>query len=63
MQVKNLLSNLNKELSGPLQFIPEIFLDDRGYFLETWNEGKLNQTLKKKIHFVQDNESMSKKMS
>ena len=61
MKVKTLISNLNKELSGPLEFIPEIFLDKRGYFLETWNEDKLNLIFKKKIHFVQDNESMSKK--
>ena len=61
MKVKTLTSNLNKELSGPLQLVPEIFLDKRGYFLEAWNEGKLNRILKKKIHFVQDNESMSKK--
>lgn len=61
MRVKTLISNLNKELSGPLEFIPEIFLDKRGYFLETWNEDKLNLILRKKTYFVQDNESMSKK--
>ena len=61
MRVKKLLSNQNKELQGPLQIVPEIFIDDRGYFMESWNSDKLNDSLNKKILFVQDNESMSKK--
>ena len=61
MRVKKLLSNQNKELQGPLQIVPEIFIDDRGYFMESWNSDKLNDSLNKNILFVQDNESMSKK--
>lgn len=35
--------------------------DDRGYFQETWNEIDFNRLLGKKIHFVQDNNSLSQR--
>ncbi|EPT9250879.1 dTDP-4-dehydrorhamnose 3,5-epimerase [Photobacterium damselae] len=40
---------------------PSVFGDERGFFLESWNELKFNDLIKKDIHFVQDNHSKSKK--
>lgn len=39
--------------------IPDIFLDDRGYFFESYNETKYNKLLIKN-KWIQDNESRSK---
>ncbi len=38
---------------------PKIFGDDRGYFVETFREDKLEEFLGYKINFCQDNESKS----
>lgn len=38
---------------------PKVFGDERGFFLESWNQKKLNDVLGKKINFVQDNHSKS----
>ena len=40
---------------------PEIYRDKRGYFYESFNEKIMNKIIGKKIHFVQDNQSFSKK--
>ncbi|MCD9490695.1 dTDP-4-dehydrorhamnose 3,5-epimerase [Photobacterium phosphoreum] len=40
---------------------PSIFGDERGFFLESWNENKFNSLISNNIHFVQDNHSKSKK--
>lgn len=61
MKYKNIISNSNQIIKGPLEIMPEKFCDERGYFLETWNQSKFNNCLKKEIAFVQDNESMSRK--
>ena len=38
---------------------PNLFKDDRGYFMETYNQKKLEKVIK--TSFVQDNESLSQK--
>ncbi len=38
---------------------PKVFGDDRGYFVETFRQDKLNQFLGFNINFIQDNESKS----
>lgn len=50
------------------QFIPEIVLikpkvfgDERGYFVETFQQGKFEQAIGYKVEFCQDNESRSSK--
>ena len=43
-------------IDGLLIFTPEIYLDERGYFFESYNK----ERLKNNIDFVQDNESKSK---
>ena len=38
---------------------PTVFGDDRGYFVETFRQDKLDEFLGFKINFIQDNESKS----
>ncbi len=38
---------------------PKVYQDERGYFFERFNKQKLEELLKKEVHFVQDNESLS----
>ena len=39
----------------------EIFMDDRGYFFESFNESQFSEIINDRICFVQDNQSFSKK--
>ena len=48
------------QLSGPIEFIPKIFQDERGYFFESFNL-KAFRDFDFIPSFVQDNESFSKK--
>lgn len=48
-------------IEGLLIIKPKVFTDDRGYFLETFNEKKWNSFFENPPVFVQDNESLSKK--
>ena len=61
MKFKNLLSNKDSKIDGPLEIIPSIFSDKRGIFFESWNQIKFNKILSENINFVQDNQSQSKK--
>jgi len=47
-------------LEGLLIIKPDVFEDERGYFFESFNHGKFLQA-GLELHFVQDNESKSKK--
>tara|TARA_B100000945_G_C20333976_1_gene573846 strand:- start:155 stop:697 length:543 start_codon:yes stop_codon:yes gene_type:complete len=47
-------------IQGLLVFQPNIFVDERGYFFESWSKKKY-QDLGLDMDFVQDNESFSKK--
>lgn len=40
---------------------PHIIYDERGYFVESFNEKKFQDALGQNIHFVQDNQSFSTK--
>jgi dTDP-4-dehydrorhamnose 3,5-epimerase len=40
---------------------PKIIYDDRGYFMESFNERSFQEGVKQKVHFVQDNQSFSSK--
>lgn len=40
---------------------PKVYGDDRGYFYESYNENDFLQALGRKVTFVQDNHSLSKK--
>ena len=59
MKTKFLRDKSSNFFSGPIIFTPEIFLDERGYFFETWNKKKFTSLVNLKVDFVQDNESYS----
>ena len=61
MKVKKLKNTKQKIIEGPLEIVPDIFHDERGYFLETWNEKKFQIYVNPGISFVQDNQSLSSK--
>lgn len=49
------------EIEGLAVLMPTIFSDKRGTFVELYNKNIFSDTLSKKISFVQDNTSTSKK--
>lgn len=40
---------------------PKVILDQRGYFMESFNEKSFQEGIGQKVHFVQDNQSFSSK--
>lgn len=46
-------------LSGCFVIEPKVFKDERGYFMESYNENTFNEGVGQKVHFVQDNQSYS----
>jgi dTDP-4-dehydrorhamnose 3,5-epimerase len=52
---------LRNHISGLLTIEPDVFEDDRGYFLESFNETAFKEETGVEVDFVQDNESMSNK--
>lgn len=51
------ITNLN--LSGALLIEPDVYTDERGFFLETWHEPRYRDNDFPDISFVQDNHSRS----
>lgn len=49
------------KLKGCFIIEPRIFEDDRGYFFESFNHRDFCEAIGQEIHFVQDNQSFSKK--
>jgi dTDP-4-dehydrorhamnose 3,5-epimerase len=49
------------KLEGCFIIEPKIITDDRGYFMESYNEKTFQDALGQPIHFVQDNQSFSSK--
>jgi dTDP-4-dehydrorhamnose 3,5-epimerase len=49
------------EIPDVLLIEPKVFGDERGFFLESYNKQRFNETLDKDITFVQDNHSLSSK--
>ena len=49
---------IKTHIEGPLIIEPRIFLDERGYFFESFSEKEFREKVGD-VHFVQDNESMS----
>lgn len=47
------------KLSGCFVLEPKVFQDDRGYFMESFNENTFREGVGENIHFVQDNQSFS----
>ncbi len=59
MEVREIKSFRNFIIEGPLLIKPKKYKDSRGYFFESWNQNLFNESLGKKINFVQDNQSRS----
>lgn len=53
-----MIERIETSLPGVLELRPEVFRDNRGYFLETYNQAKFAE-LGIEDHFVQDNHSCS----
>ena len=49
------------KLEGCFVIEPKIFNDERGYFLESFNENTFQKGIGQPVHFVQDNQSYSSK--
>lgn len=49
------------KLEGCFIIEPNVFYDDRGYFMESYNEARFEEQTGQKVHFVQDNQSHSTK--
>lgn len=50
---------IKTEISGVLIVEPTVYGDARGYFFESFNEREFREKSGFKVHFVQDNESLS----
>lgn len=50
-----------EKIEGLISFYPKVFGDDRGFFLESYNEKKYLDIIGDSFNFVQDNFSMSAK--
>jgi dTDP-4-dehydrorhamnose 3,5-epimerase len=49
------------KLKGCFILEPKIFKDERGYFMESFNEKTFQEGIGTNVHFVQDNQSFSSK--
>ena len=47
------------KLEGCFIIEPKIILDERGYFMESFNENTFQKGVNQQVHFVQDNQSYS----
>ena len=61
MDFKSLKTNKGNLMDGIIALTPKKYEDSRGFFYESWNSRKFNEILNKKVDFVQDNHSRSKK--
>jgi dTDP-4-dehydrorhamnose 3,5-epimerase len=52
---------IETKLKGCFIIEPKIILDERGYFMESFNENTFQNGIGQKVHFVQDNQSFSSK--
>lgn len=53
------LSKIETGIEGLVVITPKVFADERGYFMESYNEKDFEETLGINIKFVQDNQSGS----
>ena len=59
MEISSLITNKGLQMSGSLLITPSIFSDERGFFMESWNQQTFNSCIGQNISFVQDNHSQS----
>ena len=60
MRVEQLRTARGVVVAGPLGLTPRVFADDRGFFLESWNQ-QVFEDVVGPMPFVQDNHSCSRK--
>lgn len=53
---------IKTEIPDVLIFEPKVFGDERGFFMESFNQRQFEEIVGRKISFVQDNHSKSKKV-
>jgi dTDP-4-dehydrorhamnose 3,5-epimerase len=59
MQVEKLHTGSGLVMEGPLLLRPQLFGDGRGFFFESWNQGRFDAAVGTPVTFVQDNHSQS----
>lgn len=52
---------IETKLKGCFVIEPKVISDERGYFMESFNEQSFQKGIGEKVHFVQDNQSFSSK--
>jgi len=52
---------IKTKIPGVLIIEPQVFGDERGFFMESWNQKAFNEAVGKNVTFVQDNHSRSAK--
>ncbi|MFH6603070.1 dTDP-4-dehydrorhamnose 3,5-epimerase [Maribacter algicola] len=52
---------IETKLKGCFVIEPTVFIDERGYFMESFNAERFNGAIGRKVDFVQDNQSYSTK--
>lgn len=55
------MTTIETKLKGCFILEPTVYEDERGYFMETFNQERFNRAIGYKVHFVQDNQSFSTK--
>ncbi|MEP3208478.1 MAG: dTDP-4-dehydrorhamnose 3,5-epimerase [Maribacter sp.] len=55
------MNRIDTNINGCFVVEPRVFEDERGLFFESYNQRRFEEVLGKKIDFVQDNQSNSKK--
>mgnify|MGYP003343494508 CR=1 FL=1 len=61
MELKSLKSNKGKNIEGLYLIQPNLIEDNRGFFMESWNQDRFDLLLGLEVKFVQDNHSQSDK--
>jgi dTDP-4-dehydrorhamnose 3,5-epimerase len=59
MQAEQLRTGSGAVIEGPLLITPQVFGDDRGFFLESWNQRRFDEAVGTPNTFCQDNHSRS----
>ncbi|TDR31569.1 dTDP-4-dehydrorhamnose 3,5-epimerase [Hydromonas duriensis] len=52
---------IQTEIPDVLIIEPKVFADDRGFFMESFNQQRFNEIVGREVNFVQDNHSRSSK--
>ncbi len=61
MKIYELHTKSGQKIKGPKLLKPTKFFDNRGFFMESWNQRLFDQLVNENIIFVQDNHSQSTK--